>query len=86
MDTNIIIVAQRNYILHQAREGHILITIPSLWVRAFKLEKGDRVTIQILSDGSLRIVPLKNDQNEPPSASPKALSEVAPDSKEKASS
>jgi bifunctional DNA-binding transcriptional regulator/antitoxin component of YhaV-PrlF toxin-antitoxin module len=79
MDTNTIVVAKRQYKVHQAREGHFLITLPSTWVRALGVKRKDVLTVAIVSDGSLKIeVVKKSDEPEPEGPSQPPTTSDAP--------
>ncbi|MEM3872980.1 MAG: hypothetical protein QXE05_10525 [Nitrososphaeria archaeon] len=42
------------------------VNVPKIWVEVLGLKKGDILEVQILSDGSLRIIPSKNVGEEGP--------------------
>ena len=48
-----------HYKVQELKEGQYLINLPKIWARTYKITKGDILELQILSDGSLRIVPPK---------------------------
>lgn len=41
----------------------LMCTLPIAWVRANQLEKGSLLCVEVISDGSLKIVPAGNNQN-----------------------
>ncbi len=38
------------------QNGSLYLNIPKTWATIFGLDKGDRVTLRLLSDGSLKII------------------------------
>lgn len=44
--------------------GLITISLPKCWRDAHNIKKGDRIQVDVLSDGSLRILPTKDDQED----------------------
>jgi hypothetical protein len=46
----------------QQKDNHLMMTLPLAWVRAIGLTKSDFLKVEVLSDGSLKITPLKNEK------------------------
>ena len=41
----------------------LVMTVPSIWAKSVGLQKGDPLRVEFLADGSLRVIPLKDNQN-----------------------
>ncbi|MEM3872406.1 MAG: hypothetical protein QXE05_07600 [Nitrososphaeria archaeon] len=55
-----------HYRVQELKRGQFLLNLPKIWTRTYKIIKGTILEVQILSDGSLRIVPPKNVGEEGP--------------------
>jgi phosphate uptake regulator len=68
----VVVTVTVHYKVQELKEGQYLINLPKIWARTHKVAKGDILELQILSDGSLRIVPPKDtgDRSPVPSSSP----------------
>jgi antitoxin component of MazEF toxin-antitoxin module len=65
----------------------LVMTVPSIWTKSVGLQKGDPLRIEFLPDGSLRIFPLKDNQNGLGAPSTEApTKDTPPVSKQEASS
>jgi bifunctional DNA-binding transcriptional regulator/antitoxin component of YhaV-PrlF toxin-antitoxin module len=61
--------------------GLMTVSLPKCWRDAHGVKKGDRIEIEVLSDTSLRILPLKDNQNGPGAASTETPTQYAPPSR-----
>ena len=50
-------IALNKYRVQALKPNHFLVTLPFVWIKANNLAKGKLVIIEMLSDGSLKILP-----------------------------